>query len=128
MVTSAIGQANGGYSIAIDGGGQNTHRNQGWSANISSDYNQGFAAFVTGANNQGVSLGAQGVGSAGVSVGVVANDGNTELIANGTGTVTIQRGPTKKLAFFGVAGVAQQATPVTLGDVIALLQAYGLSA
>lgn len=32
------------------------------------------------------------------------------------------------LGFFGVAPVAQQATPVTLGDVIALLQAYGLAA
>lgn len=32
------------------------------------------------------------------------------------------------LSFFGVAPAAQQATPVTLADVIALLQAYGLSA
>ena len=32
------------------------------------------------------------------------------------------------LSFFGVNPVPQQATPVTLGDVIALLQAYGLSA
>lgn len=33
-----------------------------------------------------------------------------------------------KLSFFGVAAVAQQATPVTLADVIALLRAYGLAA
>jgi hypothetical protein len=35
---------------------------------------------------------------------------------------------TDQLAFFGVAPVVRQATPVTLADVIALLQAYGLSA
>jgi hypothetical protein len=32
------------------------------------------------------------------------------------------------LSFFGATAVVQQATPVTLADVIALLQAYGLSA
>lgn len=33
-----------------------------------------------------------------------------------------------ELAFFGVTPVTQRATPVTLGNVIALLQAYGLAA
>lgn len=33
-----------------------------------------------------------------------------------------------KIGFFGTAPIAQRATPVTLADVIALLQAYGLSA
>lgn len=37
-------------------------------------------------------------------------------------------GVASTLGFFAVAPVVQQATPVTLGDVIALLQAYGLSA
>jgi len=32
-----------------------------------------------------------------------------------------------QLGFFGVTPVVRQATPVTLGDVIALLQAYGLA-
>lgn len=41
---------------------------------------------------------------------------NTDLNLNGA-----------KIGFFGVAAVARQATPVTLGDVIALLQAYGLA-
>jgi hypothetical protein len=40
----------------------------------------------------------------------------------------IQAGTGDKLGFFAAAPVAQQATPTTLADVIALLQAYGLSA
>ena len=36
-------------------------------------------------------------------------------------------GGSEQLAFFGVTPVVRQATPVTLADVIALLQAYGLS-
>jgi hypothetical protein len=36
--------------------------------------------------------------------------------------------PTHQVGFFGVIPVAQQPTPVTLADVIALLQAFGLSA
>lgn len=36
--------------------------------------------------------------------------------------------PSSLMGFFGAAPVAQQTTPVTLGDVIALLQAYGLAA
>lgn len=42
--------------------------------------------------------------------------------------VAICSGPTQLLSFFGVTPVAQQATPVTLGDVIAILQAFGFAA
>jgi hypothetical protein len=44
------------------------------------------------------------------------------------GNAFIGNAITDTLGFFGTTAVAQQATPSTLGDVIALLQAYGLSA
>lgn len=44
------------------------------------------------------------------------------------GNVSLGDGPTRNISFFGAPAVPQQPTPVTLGDVIALLQAYGLAA
>ena len=46
----------------------------------------------------------------------------------GTGGVNIQGNRYGLLGFFGVGAVAQPAAPVTLGDVIAALQALGLTA
>ena len=56
--------------------------------------------------------------------------GGTGLILNDTGGagVNLQTNPAGKLGFFAVGPIVQQATPVTLADVIALLKAYGLSA
>jgi len=55
--------------------------------------------------------------------------GGASINLNGNGTICeIKIGDSVcELGFFGVAPVVRQATPVTLGDVIALLQAYGLS-
>jgi hypothetical protein len=47
-------------------------------------------------------------------------------IGGSTKVVTVTTANT--LGFFGVTPVAKQATPITLGDVIALLQTYGLAA
>lgn len=56
------------------------------------------------------------------SGGSVIEIGNAALITIAPLTLS------SKLAFFSAAGSTQVATPVTLADVIALLQAYGLAA
>jgi hypothetical protein len=60
----------------------------------------------------------------------IDNVGTGRVLLNGPNAagVVINSAPTNFLSFFGVTAVQQQATPVTLADVIALLQAYGLSA
>lgn len=57
----------------------------------------------------------------------LADSGSTFQV-NGTATILDVEADfgVDKLAFFGLAPVEQQATPTTLADVIALLQAYGL--
>jgi hypothetical protein len=54
------------------------------------------------------------------------------LIVDGTGDfregASIGDGPSKPVGFHGVTPIAQQATPVTLGDVISVLQNLGLVA
>lgn len=45
-----------------------------------------------------------------------------------SGPVDLCAGPTDPLGFYGAAGVAQPAAPITLGDVIAALKALGLVA
>lgn len=92
-----------------------------------------------------------GGGSGSVNVGGIGTDGFARMAAtNSTGdsaviqlasggggatsisldaaTVSIASFASQIIAFFGVPGSTQVATPATLADVIALLQAYGLSA
>jgi len=72
---------------------------------------------------------------------IAATAGGTMTLSTGGGNMTLDSGfsgetmslvtsdlsvQNGKLGFFGVTTVVQQATPVTLADVIALLQAYGL--
>jgi hypothetical protein len=60
-------------------------------------------------------------------LGLVSAGGNGVSINDtGGGGVNVQTNAGGNLGFFAVGPVAQQATPVTLADVIALLQAYGL--
>lgn len=54
--------------------------------------------------------------------------GGVEINCSSSSGVNVQTDATGKLGFFAHAPVVQQPTPVTLADVIALLQAYGLSA
>jgi hypothetical protein len=58
------------------------------------------------------------------------NAGGTSFTVRGHHTILALTdvAGTSKISFFSVPFAAQQATPVTLADVIALLQAYGLSA
>lgn len=44
------------------------------------------------------------------------------------GEIDLGASPTDTIGFFGKAAAVQQAAPVTLGDVIALLQVFGLAA
>ena len=66
--------------------------------------------------------------SASAQVRVRSTNSGTQIVDVTGTTITIGHAPTLVLGFFGVGGSAQVATPATLGDVIALLQAYGLSA
>ena len=63
-------------------------------------------------------------------IGLYANNttGVIQLQTVGGRGIEIGYDPTDKVGFYGAAPAAQQATPVTLADVIALLQTYGLSA
>ena len=60
----------------------------------------------------------------------ISGDGTTSV--QGIAALNLQGGELQstnsKVGFFGTTPVVQQATPVTLGDVIALLRAYGLAA
>ena len=69
----------------------------------------------------GVSISTSGSGL--ISISGVA--GTTVADSHG---LELQTSPTEKVGFFGATPVVQQATPVTLANVISLLQAYGLSA
>ncbi len=78
------------------------------------------AATAVGVKLQGQTNGAIAIDVSSTTLrGANANNNCISLSANGIGGAP-------KLSFFGAATVVQQATPVTLGDVIALLQAYGL--
>lgn len=61
----------------------------------------------------------------GAAIQISSTDVMTLAASNG---LEIQGNPAQKVGFFGVGPVAQQATPTTLAQVIALLQAYGLAA
>ncbi len=132
------GGPSAGISMAISGDGDAVNHNQGFDLDVSGEYNQGItlASHNTGghAGSGGASMGADGDGNSGVEVfGQGVNNGGVLLSTKDTGNggVMIQPGlnPTEEfVGFFGVGPVVKQATPVTLGDVIALLQAYGLSA
>jgi hypothetical protein len=76
---------------------------------------------ITAASGATTTATARDGGSITLTVGAAVSGGTT-------GAVNICTAITQRLGFFGVTAVAQQATPVTLADVIALLQAYGLSA
>lgn len=67
-----------------------------------------------------------GTGTSGITINNGAGGGVN--ILDSMDGVNVQSDASGKLGFFHVAAVTQQATPVTLADVIALLQAYGLSA
>lgn len=140
-VTTTAGNPDNGRGIRFDSG----------SAGMALDTGTDFGSFpdVGGFDlyTGGVSITA---GTNGFSVGT-SPDGPILLQTGGLGGITIQSAtsvtittlggdldltasadvnisPGGGLSFFNAAAVAQQATPVTLGDVIALLQAYGLAA
>lgn len=65
------------------------------------------------------------IDSNGQAITIGSNVGSPSVDLNADVTVAAAG---KKVGFFGAAPVVRQATPVTLADVIALLQAYNLSA
>jgi len=64
-------------------------------------------------------------GDAGIILDLITS--GSILLQSATPTTIVEVTFDNKLGFFGVAPIVRHATPVTLADVIALLQAYGLS-
>lgn len=93
----------------------------------------------TGANLSAIAgdvdLTAGGTGNIHLARGTVGTTAKIDITSADIALVTnsgkiievLEAGAARKLGFFGTAPVVKQATPVTLGDVIALLQAYGLA-
>ena len=84
----------------------------------------GHIVLETQASAAGITLSDAGAGGVYIQT---TGTGTLWLEDDGTGGVQIQGKAAGTLGFFGATPVTKQATPVTLGDVIALLQAYGLS-
>lgn len=105
-------------------------QNDGVLFNVYDDDNSGWGAVVRGNNNGGISLETLGTNSSGISLFIGGTANGSPGIALGTadasGTNIGTNGDT--VGFFTVGPVPQQATPVTLADVIAGLQAFGLFA
>lgn len=118
-VTGGASTNGTGGSVAIDAGDGATD------GNINIGTSKAVNTNVQAASAVAVKLQSQANGAIDVGVsstnlrGADANGACITLSANGIGGVP-------KLSFFGAATVVQQATPVVLADVIALLQAYGL--
>lgn len=112
--TLILVQRQGGLEITLP-----DHDNTGITTDVHGNDNAGIGTFIAGTNNSGWTLDVSGTGNSGISIRGRASAG---------GGVSIQALPTERLGFFGHAVVVQQPTPVTLGDVIALLRAYGLAA
>lgn len=122
--------SNGGVDVSVPGisfeafggGGMFIH-NVGGGITILNDAGSGGHGFAITQNDTG-GIGFSDNGGGGIGIngtgGVGIDDSSTNGVEIGSGG--------SYLAFFGATPVQQQATPVTLGDVIALLQAYGLSA
>lgn len=118
-VTGGASTNGTGGSVAIDAGDGATD------GNINIGTSKAVNTNVQAASAVAVKLQSQANGAIDVGVsstnlrGADANAACITLSANGIGGAP-------KLSFFGAATVVQQATPVVLADVIALLQAYGL--
>lgn len=95
------------------------HDNAGIVVDIHGNDNAGMLTAIAGTNNSGWSLDVSGTGNNGVVI---------RARAAAQGGVLIQTLATEKIGVFGKTPVVQQATPVTLGNVISLLQAYGWAA
>lgn len=101
-----------------------------------------YNVWADGTQEWGDGAGAPDVSQARTGVGELTITGNLivtgDVTSNGSitnGTVNLQSGasyigsaPSDVLSFYGVTAVAQQAAPVTLGDVITVLQNLGLTA
>lgn len=101
-----------------------------------------YNVWADGTQEWGDGAGALDVSQARTGVGELTITGNLivtgDVTSNGSitnGTVNLQSGasyigsaPSDVLSFYGVTAVAQQAAPVTLGDVITVLQNLGLTA
>lgn len=135
---SAIGLT-GGQWIGYLAGSNETVYTQG--GNFYRYTGGGNVDFYTGLNGSGTGGSASGsfnvytvsddgtqAGSVSFNIGATT-PGSFAVNGNIASVVYIDStGAADRLGFFNVGPVAQQPTPVTLADVIALLQAYGLSA
>lgn len=123
------GSGGGGFAVNnVDSGGTE-FQDSGGGGIFLNDHSSGNGLVLQETGNSFIALNTQ-LGPNAPANGVFVSLATAQIftVLAGGGFASIIRAGSDGIGFFGVAQAPQQPTPVTLADVIALLQAYGLAA